>query len=184
MEDKKIIDLYWRREQAAISETAMKYGRYCHYIAYQILGSDQDAEEVANDTYLRAWSSIPPNRPKSLKGYLATLCSRLALDRYDSRTAQKRGGGQMSLVLEELGQCVPGDNGDMADSLALREALEGFLRGLPVKTRRIFLRRYWYLSPIAEIARDYGMKESAVAMLLLRTREKLKHHLEMEGFER
>jgi RNA polymerase sigma-70 factor (ECF subfamily) len=182
MEDKDIVDLYWAREESAIRETEKKYGRYCHYVASRILQSDEDAEEVVNDTYLRAWNSIPPSRPTQLKAYLAKIASRLSLDRYDARSAEKRGGGELPLVLEELAECVPSGEGEhLADEITLRDAVNRFLWSLPVESRRIFVRRYWYASSVAEIAREYGMKESAVGMLLLRTRAKLKHELNKEG---
>ena len=184
MEDKQIVDLYWERSEDAIAETDKKYGRYCHYIAYQILSDNEDAEEIVNDTYLKTWNTVPPNRPDPLKGYVGMISNRLALDRYDAKTAKKRGGGQMPAVLHELSECIPdGDSGeDIGQSVALRDALNRFLRSLPQKTRTIFVRRYWYVAPIAEIAEEFGMKESSVAMLMLRTRLKLKDFLGKEGF--
>ena len=184
MEDKQIVDLYWARSEKAITETDKKYGRYCHYIAYQILSDNEDAEEIVNDTYLKTWNTVPPNRPDPLKGYVGMISNQLALDRYDHQTAKKRGGGQMTLVLGELADCIPdGDSGqDIGASVALRDALRRFLGTLSHKTRNIFVRRYWYVTPISEIAKEFGMKESAVAMLMLRTRTKLKEFLEEEGF--
>ena len=184
MEDREIVDLYWARSEEAITETDKKYGRYCYYIAYQILYDNEDAEEIVNDTYLKTWNTVPPNRPDPLKGYVGMISNRLALDRYDKKRAEKRGGGQMPVVLHELSECIPaGDDGaDIGQSVALRDALKRFLRSLPEKTRTIFVRRYWYVAPIAEIAKEFGMKESAVAMLMLRTRLKLKDFLEKEGF--
>ena len=184
LDDKEIVGLYWERSEKAITETDKKYGRYCHYIAYQILSNNEDAEEIVNDTYLKTWNTVPPNRPDPLKGYVGMISNRLALDRYDKKRAEKRGGGQMPVVLHELSECIPaGDDGaDIGQSVALRDALKRFLRSLPEKTRTIFVRRYWYVAPIAEIAKEFGMKESAVAMLMLRTRLKLKDFLEKEGF--
>lgn len=183
MEDKQILELYWARAEAAITETQRKYGRYCHYIASRILGSDQDAQEVVNDTFLKAWNTIPPQRPDRLKAYVGRISRQLALNRYEARHAQKR-GGQVELALEELAQCVSGaDQGDMADELALRQALNQFVRSLPHRTRAIFLRRYWYASDISEIARDFAMSERNVAVLLHRTRKKLREFLKKEGFE-
>lgn len=184
MEDKEIVDLYWARSEEAIIQTDKKYGRYCHYIAYQILSDDMDAEEIVNDTYLKTWNTVPPNRPDPLKGYVGMISNQLALDRYDSKTAAKRGGGQMPAVLHELSECIPsGDDGaDIGQSVALRDALARFLKALPEKTRTIFIRRYWYVTPISEIAEEFGMKESTVAMLMLRTRLKLKEFLGKEGF--
>ena len=185
MEDKQIIALYFARSESAIAETDKKYGRYCHYIAYQILDSNEDAEEIVNDTWLRTWNTIPPQRPEPLKAYVGRISSNLALDRYDERHAAKRGGGQLPAVLDELAECIPdhADGGDMGESIALRDALNRFLSSLPRKTRNVFVRRYWYAAPIAEIAREFAMKESTVAMLLLRTRNKLKEFLSKEGFD-
>lgn len=137
-DDKQIVELYWERSEKAIDETKKKYGRYCRYIAFQILRNDEDAEEIASDTYLRVWRTIPPNRPNSLKGYIGTICSRLAFNRYDSLTADKRGGGQLPLVLDELSECVSGENFDVADEIALKNALNKFLLSLP-KKHAIFL---------------------------------------------
>ena len=182
MEDKQIVELYWERSETAISETEKKYGRYCHYIAYQILANDEDAKEVVNDTYLKAWNTIPPQRPASLKPYVGMISRQLELNAYEEQHTQKR--GQITLVLDELAECLPGDDEDwdVVSGVALHDSLNTFLRGLPQKTRNIFIRRYWYTSSIAEIAEEYSMKDSAVAMLLLRTRNKLKTHLQKEGF--
>ena len=184
MEDKQIVELYWARSESAISETANKYGRYCHYIAYQILTNDEDAEEVVNDTYLKAWNTIPPQRPDPLKSYVGTISRQLALNVYKEQHTQKR-GGQVSLVLDELSDCIPNpeNHENIGESIALSEALSRFLRALPQKTRNIFIRRYFYMSPVAEIARDFSMKESNVTMHLHRTRKKLEQFLKKEGFD-
>lgn len=181
MEDRQIVDLYWERSESAIKETEKKYGRYCHYIAYQILRDDEDAKEVVNDTYLKAWQTIPPKRPQAFKAYVGMISRHLAFDIYEAKHTQKR--GQIPLVLEELSECLPGEDGsDIGAGIALRDSMNAFLRALPQKTRNIFIRRYWYTSSLAEIADEYAMKESAVGMLLLRTRKKLKTHLQKEGF--
>ena len=181
MEDVKILELYYQRNEQAIEETDQKYGRYCHYIAYQILTDDLTAEEVVNDTYLRVWNSVPPQYPYPLKPYVGTISRRISLDRVEYQNALKRGGGHLTAVLDELSECVSGDNEDLDQTIALKEALNSFLRSLPPKRRNIFVRRYWYTSSVAEIAREYAMKESTVSMILLRTRKKLRTHLEKEG---
>lgn len=182
MEDREIMELFRLRSEAALSETEKKYGRYCLYIAERILGSAADAEEIVNDAYLKAWNTIPPQDPESLKSYLGMLCRQLALDRYERDHAAKR-GGQTALVLEELEEVLPDGNGDdPGESAALTAAMDAFLASLPDRTRKVFLRRYWYAAPIAEIAAEYGMRESGVTVLLLRTRTKLKQFLEKEGF--
>lgn len=184
MEDKQIVDLYFERSESAITETEKKYGRYCHYIAYRILGNDEDAKEIVNDTYLKAWNTIPPNRPGRLKPYVGMLCRQLSLDRYEKYHTQKR-GGQVMLILDELAECIPDSDSraDIGESIDLKDALNKFVRSLPDKTQKVFVRRYWYSSSIAEIAEAYGMKESSVTVLLLRTRKKLKEFLCKEGFD-
>lgn len=181
MEDKQIVDLYWERSESAITETEKKYGKYCHYIAYQILENDGDAEEVVNDTYLKTWQTIPPNRPDRLKPYVGMISRQLAFNVYEEQHTQKR--GQIPVVLDELAECLPSEDTDWASEITLRDSLNSFLRALPLKTRNIFIRRYWYTSSLSEIAEEYAMKESAVGMLLLRTRQKLKNHLQKEGFD-
>lgn len=181
MEDRQIVELYWQRAERAIAETHAKYGRYCHYIAYNILSSNEDAEEVVNDTYLKVWNHVPPDRPDPLKPYVGMISRQLALNVYNARQTQKRGEG-ISLAILELEECIPSTPNDIADSTALSDSLNRFIEKLPTKTRRIFVCRYWYADPISVIAKDFSMKESAVAMLLMRTRQKLKAHLEKEGF--
>ena len=184
MEDKQIVDLYLERSESAISETDKKYGRYCHYIAYRILENDEDAKEIVNDIYLKAWNTIPPNRPDPLKPYVGMLSRHLSLDRYEEYHTQKR-GGQVMLVLDELAECIPDGNSgeDIGESIALQDALNKFVWSLSDKAQKVFVRRYWYSSSISEIAKEYGIKESSVTVLLLRTRKKLKAFLQKEGFD-
>ena len=184
MEDQQIVDLYFARSESAITETDRKYGRYCHSIAYNILEDNEDAKEIVNDTYLKAWNTIPPNRPDPLKPYVGMISRHLSLDRYEEYHTQKR-GGQVPLVLEELAECIPDNDSreDIGESVALKDALAKFIRSLPDKTQRIFLRRYWYASSVAEIAEEFGMRENSVNVLLHRTRKKLKDHLQKEGFD-
>jgi RNA polymerase sigma-70 factor (ECF subfamily) len=184
MEDRKIIELYFARNEQAIAETDRKYGAYCRAIAYRILEDRLDSEEVANDTYLRLWNTIPPQNPDPLKPYVGMISRHLSLDRYEEYHTQKR-GGQVPLVLEELAECIPDNDSreDIGESVALKDALARFIRSLPDKTQMIFLRRYWYTSSVAEIAEEYGMRENSVNVLLHRTRKKLKDHLQKEGFD-
>lgn len=183
MDDHSIVDLYWARCESAIARTAEKYGRYCHAIAYRILGSHEDSEECVSDTFIKAWNAIPPERPEHLDAFLGTITRNLSLDRYRKNTAEKRNGGHTLLVLEELRDCLPDRRGDgcLDDALALSDVLNRFLSALPPQTRRIFLRRYWYFCSVKEIAAEDHLTEGKVKMLLLRTRRKLKQHLEKEG---
>lgn len=183
MEDKEIVDLYWQRSENAISETENKYGKYCYSIARSILYSNEDSEECVNDTYMRAWNSMPQHRPSVLKTFLGKITRNLALNRYRLLTADKRNLGQMPLALDELQECIPGgDNtAGIADDVVLVEVFNRFLGSLPAQRRKIFMRRYWYLSSIKEISTDYGMGESRVKMSLMRSRNELKALLETEG---
>lgn len=184
MDDRTIVKLYWERSEQAISETEKKYGRYCHAIAFGILNDHEDAKEVVNDTYLKTWNTVPPNRPDPLKPYVGMISRQLALDCYDRANAAKRGGGQIPQILEELSECIPDPDSmeDLGESFALRDALNRFVRRLPEEKQVIFIRRYWYASSIAELARDFQRKESQIAMLLLRMRQKLQIFLQKEGF--
>lgn len=185
MDEKQIIELYWVRSERAIDETARKYGRFCHSIAFNILSNYQDSEECVNDTYLHSWNAIPPRRPDKLSAFLGRITRNLALNRYVRDNAQKRGGGQMVYALEELAECIPDPNTveRRVDDRLLAEKLNIFLSQLPGDNRRIFLRRYWQLSTVKEIASDLGVSESKVKMSLMRTRGKLKNYLEQEGID-
>lgn len=183
MEDRQIIALYNERSEAALSETAKKYGRYCRTIAYNILNSEEDSEECVNDTWLKAWEAIPPRCPESLGAFLGKITRNLALNFYKHKNREKRGGGRTMLVLHELTECIPGADSteEAVDKALLTEVLNGFLAELPAEKRMIFMRRYWYLSSVKEIAEEYGLSESNVKMTLLRLRSKLKTVLEKEG---
>ncbi len=183
MDDKKIIDLYWERSETAISETAYKYGTYCRRIAYNILHNNEDSEECVNDAYLKAWNAMPPKRPSRLSAFLGKIVRNLSLDRYDRYTAEKRGYGQVPLVLDELAECIPSPSGteQAIDELLLAQTLNRFLSGIKPEPRMIFVQRYWLLNPVREISSNFGISESKVKMTLLRLRRKLKQFLEEEG---
>ena len=183
MKDVDIVELYRKRDESAIAATAERYGSYCYSIAYRILQCGEDARECVNDTYWKAWQSIPPQRPERLGTYLGTVTRNLAIDRRKHLNAQKRGAGQTELVLEELEGCLPASGGaeQIMDELVLKNAINQFLRAQKRTERNIFVGRYWHLYSIAELAQAYGMRESKVASLLFRMRKKLKHHLEKEG---
>ncbi len=184
MDDSAILRLYLARDEAALDETARKYGAYCAAIARNILGSPEDTEECVNDTWLRAWNAIPPQRPSPLAGFLGAITRNLAFDRWQRERAGKRGGGQTALALEELAECVSGQ--DAGGDLSLQElqaALRAFLDGLPSDRREIFLRRYWCVEPVGEIARRFGRTENQISTLLYRIRKKLRLYLTERGFE-
>lgn len=182
MEDCQIVELYWQRSEQAIAETAKKYGSYCHAIAYQILNDAQDSEECVSDTYMKTWNLLPPRRPAKLAGLLAKITRNLSLDRYRRYTAQKRGGGQMPLALEELSDCIPASWEEAAvEKTVLTGILNEFLAGLPKEQRKLFLGRYWYARSIQTLAQEYGFSQSKVKMTLLRLRKKLAQALAEEG---
>lgn len=185
MDDSKIIELYLDRSEQAISETSKKYGRYCHYIAYTILHNDEDSEECVNDTYLRTWNAIPPNRPNRLQTFLGKITRNLSLNKWEKLSAEKRGAGQISIILDELAECIPNNENveNIVEDMVIKDILNHFLDRLPDETRQIFVRRYWYMSPVKEIAHEYGLSESKVTVTLFRTREKLKTILQKEGIK-
>lgn len=184
MDDEKIIELYFARDEQAVAETDKKYGAYCFTLASSILGSREDAEETVSDTYLKTWQAIPPKKPNVLKMFLAKITRNLAFSRWRSSTAEKRGGGELTLVLEELGGCIAASE-SVEDSLNVRElakTIRCFLNTLPQREQDIFLRRYFFVEESDNIARRYGMKRSTVLRTLSRTREKLKIYLTREGY--
>ena len=183
MDDEAIIGLFWERSETAITAASEAYGPYCRTIAQNILADPRDAEECVNDTWLRAWNAMPPQRPSRLRLFLGKITRNLALNRYAARRTQKRGGGETALALHELEDCLPASGGpeQAVEAQLLTQALNAFLRAQPDQRRSIFLRRYWQLAPIREIARAWGMQESAVKSLLFRMRGALKAHLIEEG---
>ena len=185
MEDQQIIELYFARDEEAIAATKDKYGPYCAAIARNILDTPEDIEEVLSDTWLRIWNSIPPQHPESLKLYIARIARNLSFDRFRSLSREKRGGSQIILALEELSNCIPspGHPGAELEVKALSAAVNGFLTTLPRRDRVIFLRRYFYTQSFEEIAAHCGISQGAVRTALSRTRKKLKHYLEKEGFD-
>lgn len=183
MEDKQIVELYWARSEQAITETDQKYGKYCYYIAHNILKNHEDSEECVNETYWKAWGLMPPKQPQKLSAFLGKITRNLSINKYNLLHTQKRGEGQFPIALEELQECIPsGENVEQAvENEELAEIFNRFLEMLPVEKRKVFMRRYWYFSPIKEIAEEYGMSESKIKMLLMRTRKEFKNYLEMEG---
>lgn len=183
MEDSMIIDLYWKRLERAITESSIKYGSYCHSISYNILHNTEDVSECVNDTWLAAWNTMPPKRPDLLGAFLGKITRNLSLNRYKLYSAQKRGGSQTELALSELEECLSDGNPveETIDQMTLTKAIETYLNSQTSERRKIFVRRYWYLSPIDEIAADFSMSRSKATSLLFRMRKELKLHLEKEG---
>ncbi|MBQ9107181.1 MAG: RNA polymerase sigma factor [Clostridia bacterium] len=183
MVDEKIVELYWQRDERAIRETRMKYGRYCYSIAYNILHNTEDAQECENDTYLGAWNSMPPQRPSLLSSFLGAISRRVSLDRWRRKNAAKRGGGETAISLTELEECIPSGKSieESVDTARLAELISLFLQTLPEDESMVFLRRYWYFDSIDMIRKRFGYGESKVKMILFRTRQKLLERLEKEG---
>lgn len=183
MDDIAIVNLYWARSEHAISETASKYGKYCRTISYNILANADDADECVNDTYLKAWNSMPNHRPSHLAPYLAKLTRWLSLNRLREGNSIKRGGGEVPAILDELAEVL--DSGtDIEKELEVREltrAIQNILDCLDKTERDVFLARYWFAASISEIARKSGFTESKVKSMLHRTRKKLLARLKEDG---
>ena len=178
MEDNKIIELYFARSEEAIKQTELKYGNYCFLIAHNILSSREDAEECVNDTYLNAWNSIPPAKPKKLQAFLAAIPRRLSLDRYREQRAAKR-NRDLEVSFEELSDMIQAPD-DRADELP--DLLNGFLRTLDHPERRLFLRRYWFSVSVEALAKEEGTTKNAITVRLYKTRNKLKAYLQERGY--
>ena len=185
MNDKNIVDLYFNRDEEAIAQTDKKYGRYCYSIAYNILTNKEDAEESVSDTYMTAWRAIPPRRPSVLSTFLGKITRHISIDRWRERSAYKRGGGEVTLALEELEDCVAGlQNVEMEyERKELIRAYVKFLDMLPDTERRVFLCRYWYVDSVEAIAEKFGFSQSKVKTMLYRTRAKLRKQLAEEGLQ-
>ena len=183
MEDAAIVDLYWQRSDRAISETDKKYGRYCRAIARNICGAREDAEECVNDAWLHAWNRMPSERPSALGAFLGRITRNLALDRVKAENAVKRGGGQATLALSELEDCVPGGTSPerVLEEKELEAAVGRFVAALPKSERTVFVLRYFYLAPIDEIAGRLHFSSGKVKSMLFRSRKKLRAALEKEG---
>lgn len=184
MQDEMILELYWNRDETAIGATAEKYGTYCTCIAQNILHSPEDCEECVNDTWLRTWNAIPPQRPKCLGAFLAKITRNLAFDRYKAQSAQKR-NKEMEMVLDELADCLT--TGITAEDHAvgkeLEKAINTFLKALPEREGNLFIRRYFFVETPADIGKRYGISAGNVVVILTRTRQKLRVYLQKEGYD-
>lgn len=185
MEDQEIIARFFARDEEGLTAARSRYEPYCAAVARSLLNDPRDQEECLSDTWLRAWNAIPPQRPRSLGAFLAKITRNLAINRLRDGNAQRRGGGQVPLALEELRECVSpeGSPEGELDRQAAVEALNRFLDGLLPLQREVFLRRYWYLDSIEDIARRAGWSKSRVTTTLHRLRVRLRAHLIQEGID-
>lgn len=181
MDDNKIIRLFLERSEQAISETAVKYGNYCYYIAFSILRNVEDSEECVNEAYMKLWNLIPPNDPQNFKTYLGKIVRNLSLNMYEKQNAKKRISDNSKLCIDELGLCVECETENVADEILIKQILNKFLLSLSDEMRNVFVRRYWYMNTIEEIAKGYKISENKVTVLLFRARKKLRALLEKEG---
>lgn len=183
MNDGGIIELFFKRDERALEETAKIYGPYCFAVAKNILEDPRDAEECVSSAVLKAWESIPPARPERLGSWLAKLTRNIAINRYKAEKRQKRGGGEAALVLEELAEIVPSGQDPASETQynELKAAVNAFLGELPERERAVFMRRCFFAEPVKEIASRFHMTPGAVMTLLSRTRGKLKRRLVKEG---
>ena len=185
MEDKDIVQLFWDRNEQAITETSSKYGHYCFSIARNILNNREDAEECVNDTYLNTWKSIPPHKPEMLSTFLGKIVRNLSFNKYKSVHSMKRGGYEISLILDELAEIVS-DEESVEDNIIRNEllkAIDDFIKTLSDEKKYIFIRRYWYSDKITAIANQCGRTENSVNVELNRIRKKLRDYLTERGYE-
>lgn len=181
MEDMRIVTLFWERDEAAIEEVRRRYGALCRRIAFNLLGSREDAHECENDVYMAAWNAIPPARPQNLSAFLGRLARNIALNRYDRRMAQKR-GGEAAVLLSELSEVVSADSvEETVEGGHTAAMIEAFLKRESEENRWLFLRRYWYGDPLSVLAAGLRCSESAVKTRLFRQRERLRDCLQKEG---
>ncbi len=184
MDDSEIVELFFSRDEKAISAANEKYGKYCAAVAMNILKNREDTEECVNDALLKAWNSIPPEKPRNLAGFLAKITKNISLNRYNSVHADKRGGGEIPLIYDELSECIP-DGTDVErnfEQSELIDAVRDFLRMLPERKRDLFLLRYWYCLSVSEAAGRVGISENNAAVTLQRTRNKILKYLRKRGF--
>ena len=184
MEDRQIVELYLKRSEKAIQESRLKYGRLCYRIAFNILRCKEDAEECENDTYLKAWNSIPPKEPQPLSPYLCKIARNLALHKYEYYNAGKR-NKNLELAFSELEDCLPSrqEIDTHFKEGEVGQAIDSFLRGIDRDSRIIFIQRYWSAASVKDIASHFAVSESKVKSSLFRTRNKLKAYLMEEGYD-
>ncbi|MBQ7378312.1 MAG: sigma-70 family RNA polymerase sigma factor [Clostridia bacterium] len=184
MQDHEILELYFARDERAITESSEKYGSYCLGVAQNILHNLQDAEECVNDTWLQAWRSIPPARPAYLQQFLGGITRHISLDRYRYNNRQSVGGGEAAVALDEIQEIVASEESvvTQAEEREMLVSIDRFLWALPERECNIFIRRYYHMDAIKDIAKRYGLTVANVKKILSRTREKLRAFLEKEGY--
>ncbi|MBR6425580.1 MAG: RNA polymerase sigma factor [Oscillospiraceae bacterium] len=183
MEDQAILDLFWTRNPKAPEALSGKYGTDCARVARAILSNQQDAEECVNDALLSAWKSMPPHRPEQLRAFVLKLTRYACLKRLREQSALKRGGGAVTLAYEELSECLS-DGHELSERLEEQELasfINAFLGTLPKQERQVFVQRYFFFAPAAQIADSFGFREGKVRTMLFRTRKRLKTYMEKEG---
>ena len=177
MDDNVIVELFWQRSEDALTECASKFGRYCRKIANNILENDEDTEECINEVWYKAWNAIPPARPTMLKSFLGKIIRNSALDRYAAAHSQKRGSGKVEITLDELAD-IPTPEAEEGE---ITQSINELLYSESRENADIFIKRYWYLESVAQIAAEYGYSENKVSSLLFRMRGRLRIKLESEG---
>ena len=185
MQDSEIVKLYFERDDKAIIQTEKQYSNYCRSIARRILGDSEDVEECLNDTYLKAWNSIPPNKPQNLAVYLGRIIRNISIDIYRKKAAEKRGGTQTEEILDELSELTNGKD-ETFDGVRRKELIKEintFLSSLKPVERKMFVLRYWHAYSVSDISEKCGKSESNVSVSLSRTRKKMKEYLTERGFE-
>ncbi|MCL1866135.1 MAG: sigma-70 family RNA polymerase sigma factor [Oscillospiraceae bacterium] len=187
MDDTAIVALYLNRDENAISETEKKFGRYLTKIALNTFGSVEDSKETVNDTYLKAWNSIPPHEPQVLSTYLGKITRELSIDLFRKRSRQKRQGSSYALSLSELEECAaaPDNAGNPEQALEskdLSEKINGWLKSVPKETRDVFVGRYYFMDSVKDVAFNHDMSVSKAKVVLHRARNDLKKYLEKEGY--
>ncbi len=180
MDDKKIVDLYFARNEDAIKQTREKYEKLLYRVSYNIVNCDPDAEECVSDTYMCAWRSMPPTRPSHLSAFLTKIARNISLNKYRQNKSRRRVINN-EVILDELSECIPDRGTDIASELELRDLIDGFLSGLATNNRIVFVKRYFYMKNIVEIATEMNVTPSSVKVSLYRSRRELREYLERAG---
>lgn len=184
MDDLSIVELYWKRDEAAITETDRRYGKYLSKIAYNILADLEDSRECVSDTYLKAWNTMPENRPTVLSAYLGKIARQISIDAFRRKHSEKRRASEYSVSLSELEDCVSGSDTPEAEAEVqlLGSSINSYLRSVSDESRKIFIRRYFFADSVKDIASYFGVSEAKTKSVLYRTRQGLRKYLEKEGF--